>query len=558
MLSKIIQIITFCLLVFYQNVAYSKSFDQKNLSNYFSALISLENNKSEESLKYFNFSKNLKESHSSYLKNYIFSLVQSKKVKKAISEIKITKNNKFKNFFESHLLLTLDSIKEKDYKKSLQYVEKLKNSSEEGTLQTVISKTLEEYVYLFNFKKIKPDQQNQFRKLGLINLALQNCYLETVETENLFINLINLEDEANSRYLFFYSNYLADQKKYSKIKNLYKKVELINSTLLIAQSKKWVDTQNYDIFNSFFSCKNSSDIISEFLFIISNLYASEDSFEKSNFYLSLSNYLNPNFKFNLALLADNYFKKEQYFKTKEVLKNFDKKNEVYYWYKLKKNSQIIYKKKNTEDAFKYIFNKYNDIKNPSIKTIYEMGNLIKSFEKYELSIEYYTEVLSKIDLQSVVYADILYRRGGSYERIGDNGKADKDLLKSLEINPDEPHVLNYLAYSWLERNHEIEIAMSMLKKAYAQRENDPYIIDSIGWAYYLIGDYVKAEELLKKAVQIMPTDPIVNDHYADILWKLGKKIQANYFWKNVLTFEDTKDEMKKDIYYKLINGPKKI
>ena len=75
MLSKIIQIIIFCLLVFYQNVAYTKSFDQKNLSNYFSALISLENNKSEESLKYFNFSKNLKESHPSYLKNYIFSLV---------------------------------------------------------------------------------------------------------------------------------------------------------------------------------------------------------------------------------------------------------------------------------------------------------------------------------------------------------------------------------------------------------------------------------------------------------------------------------------------------
>ena len=558
MLSKIIQIIIFCLLVFYQNVAYSKSFDQKNLSNYFSALISLENNKSEESLKYFNFSKNLKESHPSYLKNYIFSLVQSKKVKKAISEIKITKNNKFKNFFESHLLLALDSIKEKDYKKSLQYVEKLKNSSEEGTLQIVISKTLEEYIYLFNFKKIKPDQQNQFRKLELINLALQNCYLGSLETENLFTNLINLEDEANSRYLFFYSNYLADQKKYSKIKNLYKKVELINSTLLIAQSKKWVDTQNYDIFNSFFSCKNSSDIISEFLFIISNLYASEDNFEKSNFYLSLSNYLNPNFKFNLALLADNYFKKEQYFKTKEVLKNFDKKNEVYYWYKLKKNSQIIYKIKNSEESFKYIFNKYNDIKNPSIKTIYEMGNLIKSFEKYELSIEYYTEVLSKIDLQSVVYADILYRRGGSYERIGDNEKADKDLLKSLEINPDEPHVLNYLAYSWLERNHEIEIAMSMLKKAYAQRENDPYIIDSIGWAYYLIGDYIKAEELLKKAVQIMPTDPIVNDHYGDILWKLGKKIQANYFWKNVLTFEDTEDEMKKDINHKLIKGLKNI
>ena len=135
-------------------------------------------------------------------------------------------------------------------------------------------------------------------------------------------------------------------------------------------------------------------------------------------------------------------------------------------------------------------------------------------------------------------------------------KSDQDLLRSLEINPDEPHVLNYLAYSWLERNHNINKAMTMLKKAYSQRKNDPYIIDSIGWAYYLIGDYVEAEKLLRKAVQIMPLDPIVNDHYGDILWKLGRKMQANYFWKNVLTFEDTEEKMKEDINYKLIKGPK--
>ena len=100
--------------------------------------------------------------------------------------------------------------------------------------------------------------------------------------------------------------------------------------------------------------------------------------------------------------------------------------------------------------------------------------------------------------------------------------------------------------------------MEMLRRAYNQLPDDPYIIDSIGWAYYLIGNYVEAEKLLRKATELMPLDPIVNDHYGDILWKLGRKMQANYFWKNVLTFEDTKDEMKEEIYYKLINGPKKI
>mgnify|MGYP001196505848 CR=1 FL=1 len=100
--------------------------------------------------------------------------------------------------------------------------------------------------------------------------------------------------------------------------------------------------------------------------------------------------------------------------------------------------------------------------------------------------------------------------------------------------------------------------VSLLEKAYAQREDDPYIIDSIGWAYYLVGDYVEAEKLLREAVKIMPTDPIVNDHYGDILWKLGKKIQANYFWKNILTFEDVEEKMKEDIFYKLLKGPKNV
>ena len=127
----------------------------------------------------------------------------------------------------------------------------------------------------------------------------------------------------------------------------------------------------------------------------------------------------------------------------------------------------------------------------------------------------------------------------------------------MSINPNNAYVLNYLAYSWLERDYKINEAIKMLEKAYATKSEDPYIIDSIGWAYFLIGNYIKAEKFLKKAVQLMPMDPIVNDHYGDILWKLGRKIQARYFWSSVLTFEDTEEEMKDKIEYKLISGLKK-
>ena len=96
----------------------------------------------------------------------------------------------------------------------------------------------------------------------------------------------------------------------------------------------------------------------------------------------------------------------------------------------------------------------------------------------------------------------------------------------------------------------------MLEKAYASESNDPYIIDSIGWAYYLIDDFIKAEEFLKRAVELMPEDPIVNDHYGDILWKLNRKIEARYFWKSVLKLEETEAEMRNKIKQKLIIGLK--
>ena len=98
----------------------------------------------------------------------------------------------------------------------------------------------------------------------------------------------------------------------------------------------------------------------------------------------------------------------------------------------------------------------------------------------------------------------------------------------------------------------------MLEKAHDQEKNDPFILDSVGWAYYLIKDFKKAKIFLQKAIILMPDDPVVNDHYGDILWKLNKKIQATYYWKNTLTFENTSEKIKKDIKIKLLKGPKKI
>ena len=109
--------------------------------------------------------------------------------------------------------------------------------------------------------------------------------------------------------------------------------------------------------------------------------------------------------------------------------------------------------------------------------IYDLANIYKNFKKYDQAINYYTLALKNLDKNSMAYADVLYRRGGAYERLKNYDLADKDLLKSIKIRPDEPYTLNYLAYSWLERGYKIEEAIEMLNQAYKGKEEDPYITD---------------------------------------------------------------------------------
>ena len=541
----------------YSKTTANKDFNHRYLSDYFSALVSFDNNNNKEALKYFNFSKKLLNEHEKFLEEYVFSLVEDDQISKAIKQIKYSKNNNNSDFFEASLLMSVDSFKKENYLDALKYISEMERFQNNGTYEYIIYETLKSYSNLFN-DKILNEKAEKFGKLSLITTAFQNCYLNNEKANAQFENLINVPGGEYSRYLFFYISKNIENKNYSKAKYLISEIDPLSSSLIISQAKNWIDKSNYDVFNNFFSCKSENDILAEFFFLIGSLYSSQEEYSKSNFYLNISKYLNPKFYFNLSLLAENYFLNNNYNLAKKVLNEFSFNNEIYGWYKTKRIGQIIKESKNTEEFIKYMENKFNKIENPSVKILFDMAAIYKNNKKYEKAIEYYDEVLKKIDINSEAYADTLYRRGGSYERIGNYKMADYDLLRSLDIVPEDPYVLNYLAYSWLERNYKIDEAINMLKIAYKQKKNDPYIIDSIGWAYFLIGDYLEAENYLIQAVQLMPNDPIVNDHYGDILWKLDRKLQAKYFWENVLQLETTEEEMKKNILKKLISGPDKI
>ena len=559
MLIRILKVIFILIAFLYHSSAFSKTtenknFNQRYLSNYLSALVSYENGDNELAVKYFNSTKSIIRKYPNYFDTYVNSLVLNNKVNEAISQIKFFDTTKKLQNFQSIFLLTIDSIKKKDFKKTNNLLMHMQRILVPSSYEQLIYEILKSYNQLFITKKIS--EVKRYGKLSKILEAFQYCYLDDYRANNRFAELINLDSGSYSRYLFFYISNLINKNDFDNLSEVSLKIEPIASTLLILQSKNWIDQNKFEEFSKIFSCQSENDILAEIFFLISNLYSSQEEYEMSNFYLNISNYFNPKFKFNLSLTVENYFQMNKYEEVKNILKNFNKKNEIYYWYRIKKEFEISNEKQAKEKSLSLLTLKIKNLKFKSPKFYFDLGNIYKGFEEYEKSIEKYNLALNGIRQDSDSYADILYRRGGSYERLKKYKNADEDLLLSLELNQDQPYVLNYLAYSWLERKIKIKKSMEMLLRAYKQKKDDPYIIDSVGWAYYLTDDYISAEKYLRKALLIMPDDPIVNDHYGDVLWRLNMKLQASYYWNAALISEDAEDQLKKNISNKLLFGLK--
>ncbi len=557
MFVRIIKFLFIPLILLYYSSAFSKTtenknFNQRYLSNYFSALVSHENGDNELAIKYFNSTKSILRDYPSYFDQYINSLVLESKVKEAIKEIKFFDTKTKVNNFQVTLLLTIDALKNNQFNKVHNHLSEMKRVMIPSSYEQIIYQILKSYNQLFLNQKIS--EIENYGKLSKILLAFQYCYLDSEETNKYFANLLNLEGGDYSRYLFFYITNLIENKEYNSVKLISSKIEPITSTLLILQSKNWIKNSKFENFSNIFSCKSETDILAEVFFLISNLYSSQEDYDMSNYYLNISNYLNPKFIFNLSLASENYYLMNKNIELKKILRIFNHKDDIYYWYRVKKEFEILKVSEGKENSLIFLNAKLKNFKFKSPKIYFDLGNIYKGFKEYKKSIENYNLALNAINKDSESYADILYRRGGSQERLKNFKEADKDLLLSLELSPDQPYVLNYLAYSWLERKIKINKSMEMLMNAYQQRRDDPYIIDSVGWAYYLTDDYLSAEKYLKNALLIMPDDPIVNDHYGDVLWKLNMKLQASYYWKAALRSDEAEKSLKEKINTKLLFG----
>ena len=545
------------------NIVYAKNldkyYDEDRFSNYFSGLISLNSNDFENSYKYLKQVQGLQKDHSIYSNLYLFTLVNLGRINEAQNfSRKLTKMG-ISNY-ESNLVAGIYFLKKKKYEKAKTYFDQLNSNNKIENLNDLIGHTMKIWVTTaFADRKeslrLINDIPKRFDEIKKIQKAFFKCLNKDTDTEENFRQLSEKKDTNTARYNFFYLNYLNNSGKQTeslnKVNNLVKSYPnnlLLNQLKIDLQNKK--NEINYNNFN----CNNLEDVVAEILYIISTSLSAQSVYTLSNFYLSLSKFLNPKFKSMDVLFANNLIMTDKKERAKIVYGKFNDKNSAYYWFSSKQIAYIL--SQQDKDSLQFITNRFNKVESPSIYQIFDYAEFLKNNEKFEKAILKYSDVINLIDKKHPLYPEATDGRGICYERNGKWEKAEKDFLNSLSVSPDQPYVINYLAYSWIEKGMNIEKSLRMLKKANKLKKNDGYIIDSLGWALFKLKKYEEAKFYLELAVRLMPSDPIVNDHYADSLWMNNFNIQARYFWQYVLKLEKVKKDLRENIQKKLIFGPK--
>ena len=268
-------------------------------------------------------------------------------------------------------------------------------------------------------------------------------------------------------------------------------------------------------------------------------------------YLQLSLFLSPSHPLALLSLADLY---ESLKKPELAIKVYER---VPAGSPLHRNAAIqmaanLDSLERADDAQKHLEALIKQ--NPDdLEAIMALGNVLRGHKKFAECANVYSKGIATISKPEKANWIVFYFRGICYERSKQWAKAETDLKKALELFPDQPHVLNYLGYSWIDQGVKLDEGMEMIKKAVQQRPDDGYIVDSLGWAYYRLGNYEEATKQLERAIELKPEDPTINDHLGDAYWRVGRMLEAKFQWAHARDLKPDAEELPK-IEEKLKSG----
>ncbi|MBK1635449.1 hypothetical protein CKO19_06855 [Rhodovulum adriaticum] len=180
---------------------------------------------------------------------------------------------------------------------------------------------------------------------------------------------------------------------------------------------------------------------------------------------------------------------------------------------------------------------------PKVATVHmTLGDILRGEERYAEALPAYDRAIAQFDAPRTNQWVAYFARGICHERLDQWDRAEPDFRQALELEPGQPQVLNYLGYSFVEMETNLDEALDMIQQAVEARPRDGYIVDSLGWVYYRLGRYAEAVEPMERAAALMPVDPIINDHLGDVYWAVGRRLEAEFQWRRALSFEPEEED----------------
>ena len=418
---KLILQILFVIIFF--STLHAKNLDKFNegdhISNYFSGILLLNDNQYNESYKFLKKLEGLEKSHIGYSSRYLFSLVNLGKFNEAFNYSKKLEKRSLGNF-ESDLIIGIYYLKNKNHYLAQKYFLRLENRKSKSVLDNFVSNSLLNWV-TFNSLDLNSAQNkinttdSRFENLKNIQNAFLHCFYKSKKTDFFFRKLTSNKEIDFSRYNYFYARYLSDQDKVEQAKKIVNSsLELYPRNLLLNQYK--LDLNNNQKHGNNFNCKNLSHIVAEILYITANALSSQSIYKFSNFYLNLAKYLNKDFYSFDALLAENFYKIDNFKKAKKIYNVIGEKGTIFLWYAAKQNAKILVKEEKKEKALKILTNAYEKLPEKSIYEKFDYANFLKNNDQFEDAIKFYTEIIQTIEKDHSLYPKVTDGRGVAYER----------------------------------------------------------------------------------------------------------------------------------------------
>ncbi len=280
-------------------------------------------------------------------------------------------------------------------------------------------------------------------------------------------------------------------------------------------------------------------------------------YDYAQIYMAISQYFNPNNDVTKLGMADIFEERLLFDEANEYYDSISPVSEMYYPAQMKKANNLSTEKK-YDEAIKVLKNLLK--KNPNnFQVLFNLGDLLRISDNQPDAIRYYNKAIDSIFYETEKHWPVFYALAVSYDRNNEWDKAEENLQKAMKLSNRDPQVLNYLGYSWLKNETNVDKAISFILEAYEKDPNDGIIIDSLGWAYFKTGDYKNAIIYLEKASELNPQNAIISDHLGDAYWLGGRKNEAVFLWKQALSQKEEQEELnKKHVKNKINNGIKNI